>query len=168
MEKTVSQEKTIDQFSLPTYGEIPDIGLFLEQTNKFVASYLEPLSGISITPSMISNYVKKKLIKNPVKKQYDREQIAYILFIAVAKSVLSLDEIGALIQLQKNTCDCKSAYEYFREQFLGLLRDIYGNHGELSISPKDLSFDRQLLRSTLLAVSQKIYLTETIAGLSED
>ena len=48
---------------------------------------------------MISNYVKKKLVSNPVKKQYSREQIAYLLFIAVAKSALSMDEIKLVLEM---------------------------------------------------------------------
>ena len=50
----------IHNFHLPRYQEIPDVGLYLEQTAKYIDSYLSPLEDISITGSMISNYVKKK------------------------------------------------------------------------------------------------------------
>ena len=40
------------------------------------------------------------MIANPVKKQYDRDQIAYLLVIAIAKSVLSLEHIQVLFDLQ--------------------------------------------------------------------
>ena len=80
----------VQQFRLPRYQELPDVGLYLEQTTKYLNSFLAPLGCLEITSSMISNYVKKGLIANPVKKQYGREQIAYLFFIAVAKSVLSL------------------------------------------------------------------------------
>ena len=43
------------QFSLPRYEEIPDIGLYLDQTAKYINSYLEPLGDMNITPSLISN-----------------------------------------------------------------------------------------------------------------
>ncbi|MDO5785540.1 MAG: DUF1836 domain-containing protein, partial [Eubacteriales bacterium] len=59
---------SIADFNMPLYNEIPNVGLFLEQTTKFVASYFEPLHSITITSSMISNYVKKGLIHNPIKK----------------------------------------------------------------------------------------------------
>ncbi|MBQ8004328.1 MAG: DUF1836 domain-containing protein, partial [Oscillospiraceae bacterium] len=90
----------IEDFRLPRYGEIPDVGLFLEQTTKYIAGILSPLGGITITSSMISNYVKRGLIKSPVRKQYDREQIAYLIFIAVAKSVLSLENLQLFVSLQ--------------------------------------------------------------------
>ena len=32
----------IEQFRLPAYEEIPDVGLFLEQVSKSISLYLEP------------------------------------------------------------------------------------------------------------------------------
>ena len=43
----------IHNFHLPRYQEIPDVGLYLEQTAKYIDSYLSPLEDISITGSMI-------------------------------------------------------------------------------------------------------------------
>ena len=88
---------SISDFRLPRYHEIPNVGLYLEQATKYVYEYLEPLGEFILTPSMISNYVKKGLIANPVKKQYGRDHIAYLFFIAVAKSVLSLDALTGFI-----------------------------------------------------------------------
>ena len=94
---------SIREFRLPRYAEIPNVGLYLEQATKYVCEYLAPLGEYSLTPSMISNYVKKGLVANPVKKQYGRDQIAYLFFIAVAKSVLSLDALTGFIHLQQQT-----------------------------------------------------------------
>ena len=55
-------------FKLPTFEEIPDVGLYLEQTATFINKYLEPLLGSELTPSMISNYVKKKNDRTPRKE----------------------------------------------------------------------------------------------------
>ena len=84
---------SIENFRLPRYDEIPDVGLYLEQTTKYISELLSPLEDISITRSMISNYIKQGLVSNPVKKQYSRDQIAYLIYIAIAKTVLSLDHI---------------------------------------------------------------------------
>ena len=80
-------------YSLPAYDQIPNVGLYLEQVTKYLNEYLEPLGCAPLTGSMIANYVKKGLVKNPVKKQYDREHIARLLVIAVSKTVLSLEEV---------------------------------------------------------------------------
>ena len=93
----------VETFRLPRYNEIPNVGLYLEQATKYVGEYLEPLGEYTLTPSMISNYVKKGLIANPVKKQYGRDHIAYLFFIAMAKSVLSLDALTGFIKLQQQT-----------------------------------------------------------------
>ena len=83
---------SIELFRLPRYREIPDVGLYLDQTVKYINPFLAPLGFAEITPSMVSNYVKKGYIKSPVRKQYDAVQIAYLFFIAVAKNVLSMDK----------------------------------------------------------------------------
>ena len=68
---------SIEGFKMPTFDQIPNVGLYLEQATTFLNEYLEPLDGTQLTSSMISNYVKKHLIESPIKKQYSREQLAY-------------------------------------------------------------------------------------------
>ena len=103
----------IKDFSLPRYNDIPNVGLYLEQVVKYISEYLSPLGSFSLTGSMVSNYVKKGLVENPVKKQYDRKQIASLIFIAVAKNVLSMDDILLLFKMQEKTYEPKRAYDYF-------------------------------------------------------
>ena len=103
----------IEQFRMPRYREIPDVGLYLDQTVKYINRFLTPLGCMEITSSMVSNYVKKGYISNPVKKQYDAEQIAYLFFISVAKSVLSMDNIARLFSMQKRMYDAETAYYFF-------------------------------------------------------
>ena len=153
--------KTIEEFRLPKYHEIPDVGLFLEQSTKYISGVLEPLDGITITASMISNYVKKKLIPNPVKKQYGRDQIGYLIFIAIAKSVLSLEYIQTMIEMQKKTYEPQTAYTYFCEEFETLLRVAFGIQTEYRKIGTNNSEQKNILRNTIIAVAHKIYL-ETI------
>lgn len=58
----------ISEFRMPRYREIPDVGLYLDQTVKYMNRYLAPLGCMEITTSMVSNYVKKGYISNPVRK----------------------------------------------------------------------------------------------------
>ena len=117
---------SIQNFKLPAYEELPDTGLYLEQVAIYISEYLAPLEDIVITSSMISNYVKKGLISNPVRKQYSREQIAYLIFIAIVKSVMSLDDIYLLIQLQKKTYTPQIAYNYLCSEFENVLHYVFG------------------------------------------
>lgn len=149
---------TIRTFRLPRYEEIPDVGLYLEQVTKYISGYLEPFSQINITSSMISNYVKKHLIAGPQKKLYGREHIAYLVFIAVTKSVLSLDQIATLISLQQGGYENETAYDYFCEQFEKVLAYVFGFSGELEKLGDELSGEKTMMRNTIITVAHRIYL----------
>ena len=150
----------IRDFHLPRYQEIPDVGLYLEQTAKYIDSYLDPLEDISITGSMISNYVKKKIISNPVKKQYGRDQIASLIFIAVAKSVLSLDNIHMMFGIQRQTYDNETAYNYFCREFEHILRHVFEleNTAQTEKEHGPFSNEKTMLRNMIITVAHKIYL----------
>lgn len=158
---------SIKDFRLPRYNDIPNVGLFLEQCTKYISDFLEPLPGISITSSMISNYVKKKLVSNPVKKQYDRDQIACLIFIAIAKSVLSLENVQALMRLQKNACSSQKAYDYFCRLFEGYLFYVFGLRETIEEVSETGSEEQIILRNTVIAIVHKIYLEISIHLLDE-
>ncbi len=159
---------SIADFRMPLYKEIPDIGLFLEQATKFVASYFSPFHSITITSSMISNYVKKGLIHNPIKKQYDRDQIAHIIFVAVAKTVLSLEDIQTMIRLQEQTYSNQAAYEYFCQEFQNILQYVFGIKSTLEPIEPDETDDKLLLRNMIFSVAYKIYLDKCFAYLKNN
>jgi len=158
----------IINFKLPEYEQIPDVGLYLEQTVRFIDEHLAPLPNVSITGSMVSNYVKKGLIPNPVKKLYDREQIAWLIFIAVAKSVLSLEDIGLLIELGKKSYPTPRAYEYFVREFMNVLHYVFGLKETLDNVGVDSTEEKALLRNTIFTVALKIYLDMCFAAIHGD
>ena len=169
MEKDFYTELTasIRNFSLPKYNEIPNVGLFLEQTSKYISDIIAPLPGITITGSMISNYVKKKMIANPIKKQYDRDQIAYLIVIAMANSVLSLEHIQVLFDLQKQVSNSQRAYEYFREMFESLLFYVFGINDTMTDDDREPTRERIIMRNTVIAIVHKIYLESSISIIAE-
>ena len=151
----------IEKFRMPRYREIPDVGLYLDQTVKYVNRYLAPLGCMEITSSMVSNYVKKGYITNPVKKQYDAEQIAYLFFISVAKSVLSMDNIARLFDMQRKMYTSEVAYDFFCEEIENMLQYTFGLKAQLDEvgTPADKSETKIMLRSTIIAVTHIIYLS---------
>ena len=46
-------------FALPRYAELPQVGLYLDQTVQYVNGCFRTFCGVELTPSMVSNYVKK-------------------------------------------------------------------------------------------------------------
>ena len=161
--------QSVAVFRLPRYNEIPNVGLYLEQATKYVCEYLAPLGEFSLTSSMISNYVKKGLIANPVKKLYGREQIAYLFFIAVAKNVLSLDALQYFIQLQQRTYPMERAYNYFVEEFENQLQYCFELKANLDTVGVDaLSNEKRLLYSCVASVTQKIYLEKCLEIIAKE
>ncbi len=169
--KLKTKQKIADslrQFRLPRYDELPDGGIYLEQTAKYICEYLNPVLDNAITTSMISNYVKKDLIDNPVKKQYGREQIAYLIFIAIAKNVMSLDGLTHFIALQKRTYSLKVAYDYFCDQFESTLFFTAEVTDTMSIAGEDNTDEKRLLFCCIVAVTQKIYLEKCLAAIAAE
>ena len=166
--KTKTREKIAEPsriFHLPKYEDIPDVGLYLEQTVKYINSYFDSFDGMNLTASMVSNYVKRGLIANPVKKRYDRTQIAYLFFIATAKTVLSLEDIQSLITLQKGTYDAETAYQYFRREFENILFFIFGLKDTLDEVGVDSNDEKAMLRKTIITVAHKVYLDKGCRAL---
>jgi len=149
--------ESIETFHLPKYSEIPNVGLYLEQTVKYINSNLEPL-GFSITASMLSNYVKQGYISRPIKKQYYAEQIAYLLFISLAKQVLSMEHITDLFSLQKKTFTIETAYTYFCTELECMLKNIFSGDDLSAVVPRDLAFPKKTLRCVVTSVAYIIYL----------
>ena len=155
------------QLSLPAYSEIPDVGLFLDQVCRYINEFLEPLPGFGLTNSMISNYVKKGLIANPVKKQYGRDQIAYLFFIAVAKSVLSMEDLQVLIRLQQLTYPLKKSYDYFRLELQNVLEFVFEQKEEMDLVGVETSREKAILRNAIIAVAHKVYLNQMLASAAD-
>lgn len=155
-------------FRLPLYEDIPDVGLYLEQTVKYINSYFDSFDSMNLTASMVSNYVKKGLVANAVKKQYYREQIAYLFFIAVAKNVLSMENLSLFIGLQKESYSVKKAYDYFCEELENVMEFVFGIKSDLASVGTDETEEKHMLRSTIITAAYKIYLDCCFDVIRED
>ena len=153
---------SIRGFRLPRYAEIPTVGLYLEQTIKYINSYLAPLGCLELTGSMVSNYVKKGLIPAPVKKQYFPEQISYLFFVALAKNLTSMENIDLLISVQRATYTLPVAYDYMCGELENMLFYFFG----LKDRPEELgetdSDEKNLLRGLIMSAANVIYLNNYI------
>lgn len=155
------------EFRLPRYGEIPDVGLYLEQVTKYISDCLSPMPSLSITGSMISNYVKKGLIASPVKKQYSRDQVAQLIYIAVVKTVVSIEDLRLMLNIQRTTYSIQVAYDYFCLEFENVLEYIFGMKGEPEMIGVEHSAEKTMLRNTIITVTHKLYLDALFAALRD-
>jgi len=149
----------ISEFHMPRYHELPDMGLYLDQVVRYVNNSLAALGCQEITASMVSNYVKKGYIENPVRKQYSADQIAYLFVIAIIKSVVSMENIVRLFGRQRMTYTSEVAYDYFCTELENMLSYTFGLKNAADEVGVTTSMEKDMLRSVIIAVAHIIYLT---------
>jgi predicted membrane chloride channel (bestrophin family) len=113
---------------------------------------------------MISNYVKKGLLPSPVKKQYYADQLAYLFFISLAKQVLSMENIIALIERQRKTYTIPVAYNYFCMELENMLYYVFGLTDTVEDVGVTQTHEKNMLRSLIVAAAQIIYLDRCLAA----
>lgn len=153
---------------LPRYQELPQMGLYLEQTATYINEALAPLENVHLTSSMVSNYVKHDLIASPKKKLYSRQQIAELVFIAVSKNVLSLADLCEALKLQRSNYDTETAYNYMVDELENVLAYVFGFKGELTdVGHEHGEYEygeyKTMLRNVIMTVSYKVYLDKYFA-----
>ena len=144
-------------FALPRYRDLPNVGLYLDQTVQYVNSCFRTFCGVELTSSMVSNYVKKGILPHPVRKKYGREQIASLLYIVVSKTVLSMENIDTLFKMQREHYSAEEAYNTFCCELEACLPLVFGCRAAAPL-PTEVNDERMLLRSTILAAANKMYL----------
>lgn len=99
--KLLRWEKYMDNFHLPMWEELPDIELYMDQLVSLVQKYLslfpEDAQNPVVTPSIINNYVRLKVMPAPQRKRYARRHVAYTVMICFLKQVMTLTEIQKVI-----------------------------------------------------------------------
>ena len=95
-------ESYLNSYRLPSWEQIPDLGLYMEQVIVLLRQYLDYLppelkEEEFITSAAINNYVRTRIMPEPVKKRYYRVHIAYLLVICTLKQGLSIALIQKLL-----------------------------------------------------------------------
>lgn len=112
----------IQNYQLPTWEQIPTLGLYMDQVLTLLSRYLpflprkeqdEPI----ITTSAINNYVRMKLMPAPEKKKYSRVHIAYLIMICALKQSLTMSEIQRILPNGLTEDEVKKTYEAFVQRY---------------------------------------------------
>ncbi len=157
MENKKELQAALQEFRLPRWNEIPDVGLYLDQVVKYINTYFESFPEMKVTASMVSNYVKKKLIMNPHRKTYSREQIAQLIFIAAAKTVLSMDNIRVCFDIQKEHFSTEKSYNVFCDTMESVLSTFSSDDQNL-LNKDARSDEEEILRNIVITIAHKMYL----------
>ena len=81
--------------------EMPEVELYMDQVvsllNKELAVYKEKEQDV-FTKSMVSNYVKHKVLPKPENKKYNKEHMVILNMIFQLKSIFQMDEMKVLFK----------------------------------------------------------------------
>lgn len=149
---------SIETFVIPAWQEIPEIGLYLDQVARYINSFLAEFEEMKVTPSMISNYAKQKLISRVNKKTYTRQQIATLILVVLFKNVTSLDHIRTFLQLmEQQNMETETVYEQFRSILLSTT--------SRSENVFRQSADDELLSAIAIALTKKMYVEKAFEAM---
>lgn len=169
----------IKNFRLPEWDEIPEIGLYMEQVLSLLKQYLDYLppelkEEQFITASTINNYVRTKVMPEPIKKRYYRTHIAYLIVILTLKQNLSIAMIKQLLPTGLSTDQLKEIYcsyvrrhrmtaEYFVEQIRMIAGPILDHPDREDISTdtaEDLIITSAMIGGFTRLLSEKLILLD--------
>lgn len=148
-------------YRCPRYDELPNIPLYSDQViealNHYTAAFRtgdEP----ALTAAMINNYVKQHLIAPPVKKRYDRDQLAHLFCICLLKQVFTISEVRGLLDIQSRSYPFPQAYDYFCTELEKALhttfstRDFSAPSSATQVTPAS-----ELVRIAALCVANRMF-----------
>lgn len=149
---------SIETFVIPAWQEIPEIGLYLDQVARYINSFLAEFEEMKVTPSMISNYAKQKLISRVNKKTYTRQQIAALILVVLFKNVTSIDHIRTFLQLmEQQNMETETVYEQFRSILLSTTSRSENIFRQ--------SADDELLSAIAIALTKKMYVEKAFEAM---
>ena len=158
-------EKYLEHYQLPTWEQIPDFGLYMEQVVQLLKQYLSYLppelkQSQTITSAAINNYVRTKMLPEPRKKKYYRVHIAYLIMICTLKQSLSLSMLQTLLPGNLPEEEVRRAYSSFAQRH-SLCAQYFVDQVKLSAAAM---LDREMV--TELAVQDATELIASAAILS--
>ena len=121
-EKLRYWQRFMQNFHLPTWEELPDLELYMDQVVSLVVRYvnLQPHSAPKdsiLTASAVNNYVRLKLIPPPVKKRYSRVHLAHLIVICCLKGSMSLSSIQQMFPIALSEEEARQVYSNFVNRY---------------------------------------------------
>ena len=112
--------KIFSDFHMPRYNDLPEIELYMDQVISVTYKYLGAFSASGdtvLTPSMINNYVKNRVIPPPQKKKYNRDHLAKLLVICILKPTMEISAISDIIERSEKLYGTQKMLDTFSEMY---------------------------------------------------
>lgn len=156
------------QVKIIRWEELPDFGVYSDQVLSIIEKQLAFLDSSPderiITPAMINNYVKLKVIDRPIKKKYYKYHIAKLMVVTLLKQVLPLIDVGKGMELQISIKGEEKAYNSFckeLENSFYLLNNCIGTKDDFSFTMENICQENIALKMITLSLASKL-LTQKI------
>ncbi len=155
---------------LPRFSELPRVPLYKDQ----VITYLEDVAkSINVntdekilTPTMLNNYVKQKVVSPPKDKKYNEKHLAYLIVVCVLKQIFSLQEICRLINIQIESCPIDIAYDYFCTEVEKAIEATFITRDfSYPSSASVTTLESEMVRSIVMAVAHKLYIQKQLKDM---
>lgn len=116
---------------LPRWNELPEFEIYMDQVimimEKYVGAYFKYTDDSFLTPAMINNYVKLKVMPAPEKKKYSKIHLSYLIIICMLKPVMSIQNIHDIIEYKLTEGNMETTLNWFaktcEEQFATFLNN---------------------------------------------
>ena len=119
--KLIRWEHYLNNYKLPAWKELPDIGLYMDQVIALLGQYLDfiPMEDSKdkpVTPTTINNYVRLKVMPAPEKRKYYRVHIAFLIMIFTLKQGISINGLQQLLPSTADEEEIKNFYTSYVER----------------------------------------------------
>lgn len=150
-------------FHIPRYNELPTVPLYKDQVILYIEDVLRAININSkeslLTPTMVNNYVKQKVVSPPKNKRYSEKHLAYLIVVCILKQVCSLTELCELIKIQIETCPIEQAYDYFCLELERALKCVFTEDDIMcSAIDKNDTLERKVARAAVMSFSNKLFI----------
>ncbi len=170
-------KERLEYYNLPSWDDMPDLELYMDQVVILVNKYLSIISreGDSektVTPAMINNYVKMKIIPAPINKKYSRIHIAYLIMVCILKQTMNISSVRKMIPLETDSGEAREMYERFVITHKKVSTEYTGQLSVLaepiySETETDMAVQGFVLETAIQANLSKL-ITETVLEANEN
>lgn len=160
----------ISTFHLPRFHELPNVPLYKDQVITYLEEVMQPITVHPVekllTPTMLNNYVKQKVVSPPLDKKYNEKHLAYLIVVCTLKQVFSLTEICDLINIQIERCPIEPAYDYFCTEVEEAIKSVFITRDfSYPSSASRTTKESELLRSTVMSFAHKLFIQKQLQQL---
>lgn len=167
---------------LPRWESFPDIDLYMDQVVAVMEKALELYNKVGsdesrlITPSIINNYVKLKVIPAPHKKKYNREHLAYLVMICILKQTLAISSIVKIIETNLESKSISELYNSFCNIYENVIpfahmgEPIFEGEDTNALDSMDMEDDVNafILKSAILSTAGKFVCEEMLSAMNTE